>query len=57
VYERRDFDEAVHLLADGVIPTDLLISKIVPLSRVQGAFEELEQGSALKILVDVGAVE
>lgn len=57
VYERRDFDLAVRLLADGVIPTKLLITKTVPLSQVQGAFEELEQGRALKILVDVGAAE
>lgn len=57
VYERRDFDTAVELLADGVIPTQLLITKIVPLSRVQSAFDDLEQGNALKILVDVGAGE
>jgi len=55
VYERRDFDTAVELLADGVIPTQLLITKIVPLSQVQSAFDDLEQGNALKILVDVGA--
>jgi 2-desacetyl-2-hydroxyethyl bacteriochlorophyllide A dehydrogenase len=55
VYERGDFDEAVRLLADGVIPTDLLITTIVPLGEVQGAFADLEQGNALKILVDVGA--
>lgn len=55
VYERRDFDTAVELLAAGVIPTELLITKIVPLSQVQSAFDDLEQGNALKILVDVGA--
>lgn len=57
VYERRDFDTAVELLADGVIPTQLLITKVVPLSRVQSAFDDLEHGDALKILVDVGAGE
>lgn len=57
VYERRDFDTAVDLLADGVIPTRLLITKIVALSQVQSAFDELEQGNALKIVVDVGAGE
>lgn len=55
VYERRDFDTAVELLAEGAIPTELLITKIVPLSQVQSAFDDLEQGNALKILVDVGA--
>lgn len=57
VYERRDFDTAVELLADGVIPAQLLITKIVALSQVGSAFEDLEQGNALKILVDVGAGE
>jgi len=57
VYERRDFDTAVGLLAEGAIPTELLITKIVPLSQVQSAFDDLEQGNALKILVDVGAGE
>ncbi|MDQ0726649.1 zinc-binding dehydrogenase [Microbacterium sp. W4I20] len=55
VYERRDFDTAVELLAEGAIPTELLITKVVPLSQVQSAFDDLEQGNALKILVDVGA--
>lgn len=55
VYERRDFDTAVELLAEGAIPTELLITKVVPLSQVQSAFDDLEQGKALKILVDVGA--
>ncbi|WP_431074250.1 zinc-dependent alcohol dehydrogenase [Microbacterium phyllosphaerae] len=57
VYERRDFDTAVALLAEGAIPTELLITKVVPLSQVQSAFDDLEQGTALKILVDVGAGE
>lgn len=57
VYERHDFDTAVGLLAEGAIPTELLITKIVPLSQVQSAFDDLEQGNALKILVDVGAGE
>jgi 2-desacetyl-2-hydroxyethyl bacteriochlorophyllide A dehydrogenase len=53
VYQRADFETAVELLRDGVIPADLLISGIVPLDGVQAAFGELESGRALKILVDV----
>lgn len=54
VYERHDFETAVDLVAQGVIPADLLITRIVPLSGTQGAFADLEAGRAMKILVDVG---
>jgi threonine dehydrogenase-like Zn-dependent dehydrogenase len=54
VYERADFERAVELVADGVIPADLLISRVVPLSETASAFEDLEGGRAMKILVDVG---
>ena len=53
VYQRPDFEAAVELLRDGVIPADLLITSIVPLERTGDAFVELENGRALKILVDV----
>ncbi len=55
VYQRVDFEKAVELLDRHVIPADLLITKIVPLSETQNAFAELEAGLAMKILVDVGA--
>ena len=54
VYQRRDFETAVDLVADGVIPSELLITRIVPLSETQAAFADLEAGRAMKILVDVG---
>lgn len=53
VYERRDFETAVDLIADGVIPADLLITRTVPLSATAEAFDDLEAGRAMKILVDV----
>lgn len=53
VYERSDFETAVNLLREGVIPTDALISAIVPLDRTAEALADLENGRALKILVDV----
>jgi 2-desacetyl-2-hydroxyethyl bacteriochlorophyllide A dehydrogenase len=53
VYQRADFETAVELLRDGVIPADLLITRVVPLDGVQAAFGDLESGRALKILVDV----
>jgi len=54
VYERTDFDAAVRLLSAGDIPSSLLITKVVPLTEISEAFEDLENGRALKILVDVG---
>ncbi len=53
VYERRDFETAVELVAAGVIPADLLITRTVPLSATAEAFADLEAGRAMKILVDV----
>ncbi|GAA1824083.1 zinc-dependent alcohol dehydrogenase [Agromyces salentinus] len=55
VYERTDFERAVELIADGTIPTDVLITKIVPLAETGAAFEDLEAGRAMKVLVDVQA--
>lgn len=53
VYQRADFETAVELLRDGVIPADLLITRIIPIDGVEAAVEDLENGRALKILVDV----
>lgn len=53
VYQRQDFETAVELLDRGVIPAELLITRIVPLSQTQEAFADLEAGRAMKILVDV----
>lgn len=55
VYERQDFERAIELLDAGVIPADLLITRIVPLSRTADAFEALSAGQAMKILVDCQA--
>lgn len=53
VYEREDFENAVRLVADGAIPADALITTIVPLDDVAAAFSTLEEGKAMKILVDL----
>jgi (R,R)-butanediol dehydrogenase / meso-butanediol dehydrogenase / diacetyl reductase len=53
VYERRDFEQAVALVAAGVVPVDTMITEVVPLTEVTEAFATLEQGRAMKILVDV----
>ncbi|MGR0220111.1 zinc-dependent alcohol dehydrogenase [Agromyces sp. ZXT2-6] len=55
VYQRTDFEKAVELVADGTIPSRLLITKIVPLAETRAAFDDLEGGRAMKVLVDVQA--
>ena len=55
VYERTDFERSVELLHAGVVPAEALITKVVPLADVEAAFDTLEQGQAMKILVDCQA--
>jgi 2-desacetyl-2-hydroxyethyl bacteriochlorophyllide A dehydrogenase len=54
VYERADFEEAVRLLGDGVLPARELISAVVSLERTADAFAALEAGAEIvKVLIDV----
>ena len=56
VYERADYERAVELLANGVVPADVLISAVVPLAQAPEAFVQLEEGSGvMKVLVDCQA--
>lgn len=53
LYDRRDFETAVSLIAEGGIPAASLISRIEPLSRAGPAFAALESGAGvMKILID-----
>ncbi|WP_327072253.1 alcohol dehydrogenase catalytic domain-containing protein [Kitasatospora purpeofusca] len=52
LYDRSDFEQAVALVADGTVPAERLISKVVPLTEAPAAFEALEGGDVMKILVD-----
>ncbi|MFF4136532.1 zinc-binding dehydrogenase [Streptomyces mirabilis] len=53
LYGRSDFELAVALVADGTIPAERLISKVVPLTEAPAAFAALEGGGdVMKILVD-----
>jgi (R,R)-butanediol dehydrogenase / meso-butanediol dehydrogenase / diacetyl reductase len=53
VYERRDFERAVELLAAGAIPAPRLISAVEPLERTPEAFVRLESGAeVMKVLID-----
>ncbi|MGH1549815.1 zinc-dependent alcohol dehydrogenase [Leifsonia poae] len=53
VYQREDFEKAIELVAAGDIPADRLITRVVPLAETASAFEALESGGAMKILVEV----
>jgi (R,R)-butanediol dehydrogenase/meso-butanediol dehydrogenase/diacetyl reductase len=53
VYQRADFERAIELLQAGIIPSDAVISDVVPLSATDQAMKDLSSGRALKILVDV----
>ena len=55
LYDRSDFEQAVAMVADGTVPADRLISKIVPLESAPQAFEALEAGGdVMKILLRCG---
>ncbi len=55
VYEKVDFEAAVALISSGLIPTRALITRVVPLAEAQAGIDDLEAGTALKVLVDVRA--
>lgn len=52
VYEPEDFERAIELAAARELPLDRLITKVVPLDGLAGAFREMEAGGeVMKILV------
>jgi (R,R)-butanediol dehydrogenase/meso-butanediol dehydrogenase/diacetyl reductase len=53
VYEKSDFETAIQLINDGAIPSEKIISKVLPLSQISQAIKILEKGLAMKILIDV----
>ncbi|WP_232828210.1 zinc-dependent alcohol dehydrogenase [Kribbella monticola] len=55
VYQRRDFERAAELVAEGTIPTGKLVTSTVSLAEIQSAFEVLEAGRAMKLLVELNA--
>jgi 2-desacetyl-2-hydroxyethyl bacteriochlorophyllide A dehydrogenase len=53
VYEPRDFDQAIALLAQQKLPLDQLISEVCSMEDTQAAIERLDSGgSVMKILVE-----
>ena len=57
VYQRTDFERAIELLQDGTIPVDEVISRVVPLEEITDGVSDLENGRALKVLVELGGTK
>ncbi|WP_329009247.1 alcohol dehydrogenase catalytic domain-containing protein [Micromonospora rifamycinica] len=54
LYRREDMEEAVGLVASGVVPARQLISRVVPVDEAASAFTALEAGGGvLKVLLDL----
>ncbi|MEV4721393.1 alcohol dehydrogenase catalytic domain-containing protein [Micromonospora noduli] len=53
LYQRDDMVEAVRLVASGAIPARQLISRVEPVEAAGAAFEALEGGGVMKVLLDV----
>jgi (R,R)-butanediol dehydrogenase/meso-butanediol dehydrogenase/diacetyl reductase len=53
VYEPKDYEEALRILASGTLPLEKMITEIVPLDDIQSAFERCDrQESGIKTLID-----
>ncbi|KAB1928355.1 alcohol dehydrogenase [Micromonospora noduli] len=53
LYQRDDMVEAIRLVASGAIPARQLISRVEPVEAAGAAFEALEGGGVMKVLLDV----
>lgn len=52
VYEYEDYEKAIRLVADKVLPLESLISSVFPLNQLQNAFEYLTASpDAMKVLI------
>lgn len=52
VYERADFETAVDLVSEGMVPEGF-VTHVLPLDDVSGALDALGSGAAMKVLIDV----
>lgn len=57
VYERQDYERAIHLIAAGALPLKEMITDVLPLNELARAFTTLAcDPAAMKILIDCGGV-
>ena len=52
VYEPQDFQAAIELIASGAIPVNDIITHVVPIKGLMTAVSILEQGLAMKVLIE-----
>jgi len=53
VYEEDDFDKAIELVSDGLLPLDKLITRVANLSDIQSVFEGIDNNpNGMKVLMD-----
>lgn len=52
LYDRSDWERAIELIAGGQLDVAQLISRIEPMDAVGSAFAALDDGGAMKILID-----
>ena len=53
VYEKEDFDEAIRLITDGLLPLNELITDVRPLADIQQVFDEIDASpGGMKYLLD-----
>ncbi len=52
LYTRSDYETAVALIEDGNVDVARLISRIEPMDNAHDAFEALESGEVMKVLID-----
>ncbi|MEP3279961.1 MAG: alcohol dehydrogenase catalytic domain-containing protein [Stappiaceae bacterium] len=58
VYHKQDYDEAMTLLADGLVDCGSFITDIKPLEEIQGAFETLTSNpNAMKSMIRISGNE
>ncbi|MEO0338581.1 MAG: Zn-dependent alcohol dehydrogenase, partial [Bacteroidota bacterium] len=56
VYEKEDYEEAIALIAENDLPFESIITKVEPLSKIQQAFENIDQQpDGMKVLLDCQA--
>lgn len=51
VYRPSDVRAAIALIAGGTLPAGLLVSSVLPLSKIQSAFERIAAGTEVKVLL------
>jgi (R,R)-butanediol dehydrogenase / meso-butanediol dehydrogenase / diacetyl reductase len=56
VYEREDYAKAIEMVTSGALPLDRMISRVLPLDKIQEGVEAMEAGGEnMKILMELAS--